>query len=54
MKKDKAMKEAKKVRCKWFTIRLNEDEESKINNLYNARPQMDFANMQEMFYLKSR
>jgi len=35
MKKDKVMKEAKKVRSKWLTIRINEDEESKINSLYN-------------------
>jgi len=28
------MKEAKKVRSKWLTIRLNEDEEIKINKLY--------------------
>jgi predicted nucleic acid-binding OB-fold protein len=34
MKKDEVMKEAKKVRSKWFNIRLNEDEESKINSLY--------------------
>jgi len=29
------MKETKKVRSKWLTIRLNEDEETKINKLYN-------------------
>jgi hypothetical protein len=29
------MKEAKKVRSKWLTIRLNEDEEIKINKLYS-------------------
>src|SRR4030095_1761820 len=28
------MKEAKKVRSKWLTIRLNEDEEKTLNNLY--------------------
>ena len=29
------MKETKKVRSKWLTIRLNEDEETKINKLYS-------------------
>jgi hypothetical protein len=29
------MKETKKVRSKWLTIRLNEDEENKLNSLYN-------------------
>jgi hypothetical protein len=29
------MKEAKKVRSKWLTIRLNEDEENKIKKLYS-------------------
>ena len=29
------MKKAKKVRSKWLTIRLNEDEETKINKLYS-------------------
>jgi hypothetical protein len=29
------MKETKKVRSKWLTIRLNEDEEKKLNNLYS-------------------
>ena len=29
------MKEKKKVRSKWLTIRLNEDEEKKLNNLYS-------------------
>ena len=29
------MKEVKKVRSKWLTIRLNEDEEIKINKLYS-------------------
>ena len=29
------MKERKKVRSKWLTIRLNEDEEKKLNNLYS-------------------
>ena len=28
------MKETKMVRNKWLTIRLNEDEEKKLNNLY--------------------
>ena len=28
------MKEAKKVRSKWLTIRLNEDEEKKLNRLF--------------------
>src|ERR1044071_4498445 len=35
MEKENVMKETKKVRSKWLTIRLNEDEERKINNLYN-------------------
>ena len=30
------MKETKKVRSKWLTIRLNEDEEKKLNNLYSG------------------
>ena len=34
MKNDKVMKEAKKIRSKWLTIRLNEDEETKSNSLY--------------------
>ena len=29
------MKETKKVRSKWLTIRLNEDEEKKLNNFYS-------------------
>ena|SRR6266542_3011527 len=29
------MKETKMVRSKWLTIRLNEDEEKKLNNLYS-------------------
>lgn len=29
------MKETKKVRSKWLTIRLNEGEEKKLNNLYS-------------------
>ena len=29
------MKETKKVRSKWLTIRLNGDEEKKLNNLYS-------------------
>ena len=29
------MKEAKKVRSRWLTIRLNEDEEKKLINLYS-------------------
>ena len=29
------MKETKNVRSKWLTIRLNEDEEEKLNNLYS-------------------
>ena len=29
------MKDAKKVRSKWLTIRLNEYEERKLNNLYS-------------------
>lgn len=28
------MKESKKIRSQWLTIRLNEDEEKKLNNLY--------------------
>src|SRR5687768_801759 len=28
------MKEIKKIRSKWLTIRLNEDEEKKLNQLY--------------------
>jgi hypothetical protein len=28
------MKETKKVRCKWLTIRLNEDEEKKLNRFF--------------------
>ena len=28
------MKETKKVRSKWLTIRLNEDEQKKLNNFY--------------------
>ncbi len=28
------MKETKKIRSKWLTIRLNEDEEKKLNQLY--------------------
>ena len=29
------MKETKRVRTKWLTIRLNEDEEKKLNKLYS-------------------
>ena len=29
------MKERKKIRSKWLTIRLNEDEEKKLNQLYS-------------------
>jgi len=29
------MKETKKIRSKWLTIRLNEDEEKKLNQLYS-------------------
>src|SRR6187551_1391854 len=29
------MKDTKKVRSKWLTIRLNEDEEKKLNNLFS-------------------
>ena len=29
------MKEKKKIRCKWLTIRLNEDEEKKLIQLYS-------------------
>jgi predicted nucleic acid-binding OB-fold protein len=29
------MKKAKKIRSKWLTIRLNEDEERKLNQLYS-------------------
>ncbi len=32
---ENVMKETKKVRSKWLTIRLNEDEEKKLNNLYS-------------------
>jgi mobilization protein MobC len=34
-KKDNVMKKAKIVRSRWFTLRLNEDEEKQLNHLYS-------------------